>query len=278
VLVCAARMKSTANGTETLTPTERRLVAVCREINERPGLKRLQRWFHDGFGRHWIRICTNNLLEVSDLHHASELHPNRGVIICSNHRSFFDMYVISSMLRCEQIPWVKDMFFPVRSPFFYDSWTGLAVNLAMGGGAMYPPIFRDRAKADLNKRAVEQVVEFLQAPGVVVGMHPEGTRGKGPDPYELLPAQPGVGQMAIQANVPVLPIWISGLSNHLPKQIATNFTKDAAANRIRISFGPPVDLDDLRSQRARATVYKRAADRILEEIRALGLRERERLG
>lgn len=250
---------------------ERRVVAVCQHINERPGPKRLQGLYHRAIGMRWIEYCTRNLLDLREFHHATELRPKHGVILCSNHRSFFDMYVISTILRTRRVPWVRDMFFPVRSPFFYESWSGLAVNLAMGGGAMYPPIFRDPTKAELNKRSVERVVSFLQEPGVVVGMHPEGTRGKGDDPFELLPAQPGVGQMALQARVDVLPIWINGLGNDIAGQLLANFRDGGrGADRIEVVFGEPVELDDLFDQQPRAALYKRAADRILDRIRVLG--------
>lgn len=247
---------------------ERRLVSVCRAINERPGAKRAQRAFLHQIGKRWVRACTSNRLDVQGMEHALDVRSPGGVLLCSNHRSFFDMYVISSVFLCAGVPWFQEQFFPVRSTFFYEQWTGLGVNLVMGGGCMYPPIFRDRSQAELNKISVDRVVSFLQRPGVVVGMHPEGTRGKGPDPYELLPAQPGVGQMALQAAVPVLPVWIHGLGNNLVQQIAVNFAPRAEPIVIRV--GPPVDLDDLRAQRPRVTLYKLAADRILTDIRALG--------
>lgn len=261
-----------------LSATERRLVGLCERINENPGAKNLQTRFHKLVSRRWIALCTSNLLEVRGLAHARDLESSNGVLVCSNHRSFFDMYVLFAVLRNERLPWLRDVYFPVRSTFFYEQWAGLAVNLLMGGGAMYPPIFRDPDRAvALNKVSVERIVRFLRTPGVAVGMHPEGTRGKGPDPYDLLPAQPGVGQMAVQGGAPVLPVWVNGLSNDMPRQILSNFRSGAnRGERIVVSIGAPVDLGDLRAERARLTVYKRAADRILDAIRALGERERAR--
>lgn len=254
-----------------LGSTERRLVALCQAINERPLAKRVQREFLDRLGRHWVRACTSNRQDVRGLDNALALEPERGVLICANHRSFFDLYVISSVLLCARVPWYREHYFPVRNTFFYERWAGLGVNLLMSGGAMYPPIFREFEKTEINKISVARIVEFLQRPGVAVGMHPEGTRGKGPDRYELLRAQPGVGQIALQARVPVLPIWIQGLGNDLPQQIASNFgPPERRGEPIVINIGAPVDLDDLRAKTARVTLYKRAADRILDAIRDLG--------
>jgi 1-acyl-sn-glycerol-3-phosphate acyltransferase len=272
VLGCCPVVATDYAEAEQLSPRERRLIAVCQHINERPAAKRLQTLFHRAFSMRWIALCMHNLLDEQGLDRVAALRPPRGVLVCSNHRTFFDMYVVFTLLRNKRIPWVRDVFFPVRSPFFYDSWVGLGLNLIMGGGAMYPPIFREPAKLPLNKLSVQRIVDFLQKPGVVIGMHPEGTRGKGPDPYELLPAQPGVGQMALQANATVLPVWISGLSNDLPRQVLSNYRRgEHRGDPIVVRFGEPVDLSDLRAQRARVTVYKRAADRILDAIRDLAV-------
>jgi len=255
----------------TLEPMERRLLSIARTVNEGALTKQMQSLYLRTLGRRFVQFCSRNLLDVKGLEHAHALKPSTGVLLCSNHRSFFDMYVISSVLLTDKVPWYRDQFFPVRSNFFYDQWVGMGINMLIGGGVMYPPIFRDRSKAALNKVSVERVIEFLRTPGVVVGMHPEGTRGKGPDPHELLRAQPGVGQMALQANVPVVPAWISGLQNNWPKQVASNFAPGSRRGEpIVIRIGKPVDLDDLREKKGRVTLYKRAADRILDDIRVLG--------
>ncbi len=258
-----------------LSTLERRVLRVIQHINESPGPKNLQRIFQGTVARRWVRLCTHNLLTIHDIEHIHALDPPRGVILCSNHRSFFDMYVVSSVLRNLHIPWMRDLYFPVRSDFFYDRWIGLAINLGISGGSMYPPIFRDPAKTKLNKLSVDKTVQFLQRPGTVVGMHPEGKRGSGPDPYELLRAQPGVGQMALKAGVPVLPIWIGGMSSDFVQQVFANYRIGRKpGQRIDIRFGPPVNLDDLRATKPRLALYKKAADRILGAIAELGEIER----
>lgn len=272
-------MNGNFNESKQLTTTERVVVKLCETINEKPLPKRLQRAFHNSFGKHFIRLCSSNLLEVHGMEYVHNLAPEGGVLLCSNHRSFFDMYVVTSILRNEKAHWFKNIFFPVRSNFFYDKWSGLAVNLALSGGAMYPPIFRDRKRTELNKVAVDRIVELLQRKGTVIGMHPEGTRGKGEDPYQLLPAKPGVGQMALRSKATVLPIWITGMSNDFTGQIRSNFgTGDQKGVPLRITFGAPVDLEDLYSlDVSQRPVQQKAADRIMERIRQLSLEELARL-
>ncbi|MCP4445185.1 MAG: 1-acyl-sn-glycerol-3-phosphate acyltransferase [Myxococcales bacterium] len=265
--------------TSELTPTERVLVGVCESINEKPLPKRLQRVFHNSFGKHFIRLVSSNLLEVNGIEHAEAMDPERGVLLCSNHRSFFDMYMVTSILRNERLPWFRDVYFPVRSKFFYDQWRGLAINLAISGGAMYPPIFRDRNKSGLNKVAVNRIVNLLERPGAVVGVHPEGTRSKGDSPYDLLPAKPGVGQMALRSKATVLPIWVSGMSNDFAKQVASNFRADTVGRTpVRVTFGAPVDLGDLASADVNSRkVHQQAADHIMADIAKIGDEERLRL-
>jgi 1-acyl-sn-glycerol-3-phosphate acyltransferase len=100
-------------------------------------------------------------------------------MLVSNHRSFFDQYVMLLACYMGPVPWAKRLFFPVRSNFFYDQPLGIVVNAAVAGGAMYPPIYRQAERRALNDDALDRMVEIVRKPGNVLGMHPEGTRGKG---------------------------------------------------------------------------------------------------
>jgi len=258
-----------------LSKTERVLMGLCENINENSLPKKLQGLFHNTFGRHVVRLASSNLLQVTGLENVQHLTPEKGVLMCSNHRSFFDMYVISSVLRNNQVHWLKDIFFPVRSNFFYDQWKGLAVNLAISGGAMYPPIFRDRKKSGLNQLAVKRIINILEKPGAVVGVHPEGKRGQGDNPYELLPAKRGVGEMALRSNAVVLPIWVSGIGNDFTKQVISNFQN---GEPVRIRFGAPVDLRDFaRKDINSLRTQQETASFILEHIAKLGQDEQASL-
>jgi 1-acyl-sn-glycerol-3-phosphate acyltransferase len=169
------------------------------------------------------------------------------------------------------VPWAKRLFFPVRSNFFYDQPLGLFVNAAVAGGAMYPPIYRQAERRALNDEALDKMVEILQQPGNVLGMHPEGTRGKGEDPYAFLPAQPGVGKLALVGKPMVIPTFILGLGNNLVEDIKINFTKQARSgeNAVITVFGTPLDYSDLLAEKPRPTLYKKTADRFMAEIKKL---------
>ena len=265
-------MSARGNNDLQLSRIERLTLAIGEYVNERTTPKALQSQYHRLVCQRWIYQAVRNLLHIEGLENVMTLSPARGVLLCSNHRSFFDQFVLSILL-LRNTSWAKELYFPVRANFFYETLSGLAVNLLVGGGVMYPPIFREHARADLNKDSLDRLAKFLERPGAVVGIHPEGTRGKGPDPYQLLPAQPGGGQVALMARPTIIPAWVNGLSNDLFRQIAANF-RPAKAQRIIVVFGKPVELGALAEGKPRLAQYKRVADRILDDIRTLGEQER----
>lgn len=258
-----------------LTRVERLALRIAEATNEDPRAKWLQGRFLRGVSYLWVRTCLANRMLAEGIEDLMALRPETGVMLVSNHRSFFDQYAM--LLACYMGPvhWAKRLFFPVRSNFFYDQPLGILVNTAIAGGAMYPPIYRQAERRALNDEALDKMVELLRAPGNVLGVHPEGTRGKGPDPYQFLPAQPGVGKVALLARPVVIPAFIHGLGNNAAQDIRWNFGAEARrAHAVITVFGPPVDYADLCAEKPRPTLYKKCADRFMA---ALGpLKERER--
>jgi len=254
-----------------------RLAARFAELaNKDPRGKWLQTRFLRGVSYVWVRAAIARRMLVEGLDDLLALRPETGVMLVSNHRSFFDQYAMLLACYMGPVPWSKRLFFPVRSNFFYDQPLGIVVNAAVAGGAMYPPIYRQSDRRALNDEALDRMVEIVRQPGNVLGMHPEGTRGKGPDPYKFLPAQPGVGKLALLAQPVVIPAFIHGLGNNLLDDIRVNFTKEARRSRtIAIMFGPPIDYRDLCAEKPRPTLYKKCADRLMAEVGKLATRERE---
>ncbi|MCA8923017.1 MAG: 1-acyl-sn-glycerol-3-phosphate acyltransferase [Planctomycetes bacterium] len=259
-----------------LSRFEEAALKLGRWTNETPAIKRFQETFVQSLTRPWVRNAVNRRLYVDGIDWLVAHSPDRGMLLAANHRSFFDQYIASLCLAESGVAWAKNRYFPVRSNFFYEKPAGVLINLLIGGGAMYPPIFRDRSKAELNRDAVERLVGFLQDPETLVGMHPEGQRGKGPDPYELLRAQPGVGEVILKAQPMVVPLFIGGLGNDFLNEARLNYREDVRrTDPVILCFGEPLDYSAFLEQPPRMTVYKRCADHVLEAIRALGERERE---
>jgi 1-acyl-sn-glycerol-3-phosphate acyltransferase len=260
-----------------LTRSERAMLALGRFINERPAPKRLQQRFLTTVNQTWVRYAIGRRVLADNMEWLRP-DPGRdsGVVICLNHRSYFDAYITMWAIYEQGTKWVRKMFFPVRSNFFYERPLGALVNLFVGGGTLYPPIFRDNAKAELNRDALRRMIGYLAEPGTLVGLHPEGTRNKGDDPYDLLPAQPGIGQIVLQARPLVVPAFINGLSNSYLEDITSTYRRDIRRERpVIVVIGEPLDYSDLAAQKPRAALYKKMSDRIRDAIIALGSREKE---
>ncbi len=230
------------------------------------------RWCQRNVGARWIDLATRNLRHLHGLERLPPLDPGKSYLCVSNHRSFFDLYLVTTLLVLRGMP--HRMLFPVRSNFFYDRPLGFFVNGAMSFFAMYPPVFRERQRAMLNLAGLDEVVWLLQRGGAFVGVHPEGTRNKDGDPYTLLPAQSGVGRIIRHARVPVLPVFVNGLEqSDLWKQVTGNMT--GRGRRIHVVFGKPVDFGRLLDEPPSPRLYKKVADRALSCIAELGREERE---
>src|SRR5450432_4624557 len=254
------------SGRRRLSPLERLLIGFVRRTFE-PGL--LSRAVHFGqrtLGCGWIHWCTKNLRHVHGYDRLPALDPAQSYILIANHRSFFDLYVVFGDLVHRGLE--HRIVFPVRSNFFYDNPLGLLVNGFMSFFAMYPPLFRERKKALMNPLALEELAFLLRRGGMFAGIHPEGTRKRDHDPYTFLPAQRGVGKVIQDARVPVIPVFINGLVNDLPKQVWSNF--DRTGRDIFVVFGAPVDFGDLLDQPKSPKVHQAISDRVMQAVCQLG--------
>lgn len=259
-----------------LTLVEKFALRIAEVANHNPLGKQLQEVFLRGVSYTWVRAVLARRCIFEGLDEVNDMRPDRGVMFVSNHRSFFDQFGIFLGLYLSGTPWCERINFPVRSNFFYEHPLGVLVNWLAAANTMYPPVFRQRERAAENKKMVAEMVAMLQHPGAVVGLHPEGTRGKGDDPYEMMPAQPGVGQIALQASPIIIPVFINGLSNNFLADARDNFKSAVRQERPVVAiFGRPIDYADLRAQKPRPALYKKAADRFRDKILELAARERE---
>jgi 1-acyl-sn-glycerol-3-phosphate acyltransferase len=97
----------------------------------------------------------------------------------------------------------------------------------------------------------------------VIGFHPEGKRNLSSDPYSFLPAQPGVGKVIYDAQPQVIPVFIAGLGNDLPKQIMGNWS---GGEKVRIRFGEMIDLSEFYEKPDRLRTHKQIADHLMLKI------------
>jgi len=280
---------ATSAGRETLTllptkeeisvlePTERAAFWLVRRMNT-GRWKYVWTFFQRHIGSLWIYLATYNLMNVFGIENFERTDADRPVILVGNHRSFFDMYTVSSVL-FRRTDRRINLFFPVRAKFFYDNILGWFVNLVMGWWAMYPPFFREVNEADkrnFDKFSVRELINLcMHGKGNVIGFHPEGKRNLNSDPYSFLPAQPGIGKVIYESHAQVVPVFIAGLRNDLGQQVLGNWT---GGDKVRIWFGEPIDLTEFYDKRNSVRTHKEIADRLMQEIAKLGEIDRAKFG
>lgn len=244
---------------------ERISVPVCDGVNGTFWLKKSVQFFVRTVTSTWIFGIARRRLLLEGLEHVRTLDPPRGVILVSNHRSFFDMYVCSAVLY-KRARFLSRLHFPVRSKFFYTNPLGLLVNLCVSGCAMWPPMFRDERKHTFNPTALRQVGHILSGKGSVLGYHPEGTRGKGPDPYVMLRPKKGIGLLLDQCHPEtlVVPFFIVGMGNTMSGEIKACARPRRGENDIRLRFGEPVQASEFQDNMKPAEVAEKVMDRVRE--------------
>lgn len=229
-------------------------------------------------GSLWIYLATYNLMNVFGLENVEKTEVDKPLLLVANHRSFFDMYTVSSVIfRRAKRP--VTLFFPVRAKFFYDSPLGWLVNLVMSWWAMYPPFFREEKevkKREFDKYSLRRLIQICaEGDGHVIGFHPEGKRNLNDNPYEFLSAQTGIGKVIMAAQPQVIPVFIAGLGNDLPKQILGNWR---GGEKVRIWFGAPVDLSGFYEKGDRLRTHKEIADFLMRKIGELAKCDKETFG
>jgi 1-acyl-sn-glycerol-3-phosphate acyltransferase len=249
-----------------LTATERRAFRFTHRMNQGRA-KRVWTWCQRAIGARAIRGVTSRLVRVYGLEHVRALSPGRAVLLVANHRSFFDMFVVSSILM--PLPWWRrSLYFPVRGRYCYRSVRGMLLNFAAGWWSAYPPFFGTPATRAFDLYSLRLLTGLCRdGAGRAIGFHPEGTRNQGDDPYTFLPAQPGVGRLIMEGNPQVIPVFIAGLGNRAARQILANWR---GGEPIRIHFGPILDLSAYLERPRRMRSYKEIADEVMRRIAELG--------
>jgi len=267
------KIEPTPEELSVLNVTEKIGVKLTHRMNQ-GAWKRFWTFCQRHIGSLWIKICTYNLMNVFGLENIEKATPEKPLLLVANHRSFFDMYTVSSVL-FRQTKRPINLYFPVRAKFFYTNPLGWFVNLVMGWFSMYPPFFREAREAEkreFDKFSLRKLIGLAsEGYGTIIGFHPEGKRNLNENPYEFLPAQPGVGAVIIKARPQVIPVFIAGLGNDLPKQILGNWT---GGKKVRIWFGEPIDLSQFYEKSDRLRTHKEIADFLMTKIGELGEQDR----
>ncbi|MDW8283060.1 MAG: 1-acyl-sn-glycerol-3-phosphate acyltransferase [Myxococcales bacterium] len=267
-LVNGLRTDASAPPLHPLAPFERAAFRLMDFLQRRAG-GLTEAWLR-GVTVSWMTLGSRWMMFPVGLERLRHLRPSDGILLVANHRTFSDLYMLLTLLhRFSELR--QPALCPVRADFFYQRPLGVAVNLLVGAGRMFPPFFRDPTRQELNRWGLRRLAEVLRNGHVIVGFHPEGQRNRNPDPYTPLRAQPGVGKLVLEARPVVVPAFIHGLTNHIASDIRDNLRR---RRRVVAVFGEPMDLSALCAQGDRMATHKRIADTLLQRIYQLGEEER----
>ena len=168
-----------------------------------------------------------------------------GIVVASNHISFWDPPLIGAA-----VP--RELHFLAREELFRTPALGALIRSVNA-----IPIRRGVADLSGLSRAMDRLKD-----GAALLMFPEGSRMRD---GELHPARPGVGMMAVHADVPIIPCFISGSDRQ--RQWWYRGT------RVRLWFGLPRPWQELAGGETDLTpgraLYQRVGDAVMREIAIL---------
>ena len=162
-----------------------------------------------------------------------------GFVLACNHMSSFDPWPLGLPL------WPRRFLrFMAKSELYW-----FPLTLILNGAGAFPV---RRGQADTE--AIETAVQLARA-GNVVAMFPEGTRRRKGlvKRFEARPRS-GAARIALEAGVPLVPAAVRG-TDHLRRLAA-----------IRVAYGAPVDIDDLRGVPDVREAALEATDRLMARI------------
>ncbi len=113
-------------------------------------------------------------------------------------------------------------------------------------------------RGEVDREALRRALDVLQR-GEVLGVAPEGTRARGP--YALQPGKVGAAWLAARADVPIVPLGITGteeIKHNVPRLRRTD---------VRVVVGEPFRLPQTGTVRAR--MLRKYTDDIMRRIAAL---------
>jgi len=181
-----------------------------------------------------------------EVHHLERVPRHGRVIVASNHVSFIDPVLISSLVdRPLRFMASEDVFrVPIIQPFLKLS------------GAL--PVRRGRRNVQVARCALRLLQE-----GGALGIFPEGTRGRRGDFCVPLPFRAGVGWLAIRSRAPVVPVAIEG---YAPLWTGSRWTRPT---RMRIRCGEPIRFCERDFPCAGRELRQRATEAIYDAIASL---------
>jgi carboxylesterase len=215
--------------------------------------------FYDGVQRAWAaHFRLANDLTVEGPEHVPA---DGGVLLACNHQSWLDAQVLTAA--CP-----RRVHFIAKSEF--ETWPVLRHLITMSQS-----VFVRRGGDDT---ALASIVDALRG-GWAVGIFPEGTiPGEediprvAVDPETgLLQGRTGVARLALRANVPIVPVGISGTGRAFPPEVypRLEILRPPRTTPIHLRFGAPITMDAYAGRAHDRALFREVTDRVMREISAL---------
>ena len=166
---------------------------------------------------------------------------NGGVIIASNHTAYIDPTLLGAASP-------RELFYLGKKELFRNKLLGWFLE-------KFNTIPISRGEYD--RKGLRQSVELLKQ-GKALVLFPEGTRSKN---GKLQEPRPGIGKIALEADVPIVPAYVSNSRN-----LILSILKGKS---VGVSFGNPVEPDWLKNIPRNKEGYILIGQEIMRRIRIL---------
>jgi 1-acyl-sn-glycerol-3-phosphate acyltransferase len=181
------------------------------------------------------------------------------VILAANHLSYMDIFAVALFADSAS----RYPVFLAKSSLFTIPVLGPLI-----GRLGQLPVYRDQADAAL---VLKQAAHLAAKNNACVIFYPESTVTRDPKQWPMV-AKTGVARLALEADIPVVPIAHWGAQVILP--YGKFVPKLLPRKTVRIVAGPPVDLAEFSGKPLTNAVLRAATDKIMTDVTALlgGLR------
>ena len=195
------------------------------------------------------------LLGRPELTGAEHIPATGGAILASNHLSIVDSIFLPFMVDRPVTFAAKSEYFTGTRPIdrFTSAYMRATNQLSV-----------DRAQARAGQDMLEAALGLLRE-GALFGIYPEGTRS--PD-GRLYRGRTGIGWLALNSGLPVIPVAMSGTDRVLPPG-----RRIPRMAKIRITVGKPLTFESYRDLPSAARQRRAVTDEVMRSIQALSGQE-----
>jgi 1-acyl-sn-glycerol-3-phosphate acyltransferase len=171
--------------------------------------------------------------------------PSEGAcILASNHSSFLDPPIVGTSHSREMYYFARSSLMRHRSAkILFQLWNCI-------------PVDRDNPSPGTLKQAIHTLKE-----NKALLLFPEGTRSLD---GKLQEGKMGIGFIAHKAKVPIIPVYIDGSYEILPKG-----SKRPRFTKLRVRIGKPLGFQDLYQKKGNDIVYQAISNGVMNVISAL---------